>query len=784
MTRPHLAWRAIAALTVLVSTVAGLSSVACFGASANFSNSSDGVGPDDAVPEITDVRVGFAGLYKLGCWTPVRVTLNALPSGWDGRVSLDLPDGDGLATRYSSGPLQQVSDAVQRPSSPTSYRAAAAPIASSGPSHTVQMSAKFGRARDDLVVTLTDDGQMVASRRFPTVEGAGTESVVRNKTSTRNSTTGTIKPALPSTDELFVVLGGAVGLDEMIRPTGGEQRHRIHVAHLENDESLPTDWYAYDGVRAVILSTSDPAAYRRLERGGLRLTALRSWVEMGGLLVLCVGRQAPQVLADDSALSTLAPGKFQQMVTLRTTKVLEEYCNTTRPIRVRGRSGQIEIPQLVDARGEVEVFAGARPDDRPLVVRTGYGFGQIVFAGLDLDRPPLDEWQGRSDLLRRLLQRPSRKEELETVPTAASFNTQGYDELSGQLRAALDRFPSVRVVPFAVVVTLAVLYIALIGPGDYFFLKKAVGRMEWTWLTFTVLLIGSAAGAYLLAVDSKGDLRHTHQVELIDVDTASGLVRGTAWCNLFTPDTRTYDLVFAPALPRGAETTEPRVRLSWMGVPGRGLGGMRSVADQPLFARPYRFSPALDRLTGVPIAQWSAKSFIATWTTQASAGVSAELTEKSDRMLVGTLTNRWNARLNDCLLLYDRWLYKIPSLAAGEQVAVDDSLRPTTVRSGLARGVYDQASRDTQYILQPILFHKALGGQKHTRLGNEYLSSYDLSELLRLHRAVLVARLDAAGEAAQSGQLLDGDVPLGTPGDPHLVMCRFVLPVAAMNEKH
>ena len=60
----------------------------------------------------------------------------------------------------------------------------------------------------------------------------------------------------------------------------------------------------------------------------------------------------------------------------------------------------------------------------------------------------------------------------------------GYTDLSGQLRSSLDKFTGVKVIPFALVAMMIVGYILLIGPGDYFLLKKVFRRMEWTWFTF------------------------------------------------------------------------------------------------------------------------------------------------------------------------------------------------------------------------------------------------------------------------------------------------------------
>ena len=43
-----------------------------------------------------------------------------------------------------------------------------------------------------------------------------------------------------------------------------------------------------------------------------------------------------------------------------------------------------------------------------------------------------------------------------------------FDQMAGQLRSALDQFTKVRLVPFWVIVVLILVYLVLIGPGDYF----------------------------------------------------------------------------------------------------------------------------------------------------------------------------------------------------------------------------------------------------------------------------------------------------------------------------
>ena len=81
--------------------------------------------------------------------------------------------------------------------------------------------------------------------------------------------------------------------------------------------------------------------------------------------------------------------------------------------------------------------------------------------------------------------------------------------------------------PFWLVAGLIVGYILLIGPGDYFFLRKVVRRMEWTWLTFPLSSWRwCALGPYVLAYRLKGDQIRVNQIDLVDVDAASGRMRG------------------------------------------------------------------------------------------------------------------------------------------------------------------------------------------------------------------------------------------------------------------
>src|SRR5690606_17788698 len=132
---------------------------------------------------------------------------------------------------------------------------------------------------------------------------------------------------------------------------------------------------------------------------------------------------------------------------------------------------RLNVPRLEDVRGRIEAYEGSRATDLPLVVRAAHGLGEVVFVAADLDRPPFLDWAAREQLLLKLLGKPEKSTSSASTDTSA-VGMYGYTDMSGQLRAALEQFEGVKLVPFSLVATLIVLYIVAIGPLDYLLLKR------------------------------------------------------------------------------------------------------------------------------------------------------------------------------------------------------------------------------------------------------------------------------------------------------------------------
>ena len=743
-------------------------------------NARDAQAPPAERPQITGVRVGFAGRYKVGLWTPVEVTLRGGSQPASGELSVTVPDGDGVPSRVATPP--------ERPCRVLPGR-----------DTRVLLYARFGRIDSKLSVQF----QQADSQQ------AGGRTVTRSLSTSDTADRTRFLPAVAAGRRLIVGVGaGPLGLEDAIGLQRQPLEQRTVVARLDDAAELPQQWHGYEGVDTLVLSTSRPEIYSSLTPGCPRIEALDQWVRVGGKLVVCVGSRAGEFLGDEGLLAPLArflPGRLAaetlgaaekvSIFPLRQTGALETYSASPIPIPSRSAGKVPQVPKLTEVA--VDGIIEAQETDLPLVVRTPRGFGQIVFFAGDLDRQPLKGWEGgRPKLLAKLL----------ALPTARAGESDDgdrhFDDLAGQLRSALDQFSKVRLIPFWAVVALIVVYILLIGPGDYFFLRKLNCRMQWTWLTFPLIVITFSVGAYLAARRLKGDRICINQLDLVDVDTQSGLVRGTSWMNIFSPQAKSFDLSLRPGLPDGTVPSDAEVTLSWLGLPGRFLGGMNPQLSNPAFrAEAYDFSPKLDAMRHLPIQIWSTKSLTARWTAHTRGGPTAELAEDG-RSLLGTVTNTLDFPLSNCFLIYGHDAYtletrdKLGTLQPGESTVLDALTRQgelktlltgrklTKLRDShrLVSTRYRQSSVELSYVLRAMMFFEEAGGRRYTRgPGNGYQGFVDLTHLLGTNRAILVAQGPTdPSRQGHGAQLLCKDrnhQPIAPQQDQHVTVYRFVFEV-------
>lgn len=733
---------------------------------------------ENVPPRIVAVRVGFADggragaatYYKQGVWTPVEVVLAAGSERMSGELELIVPDAAGV---------------------PCTYRDPARRRLLLLPGHTVRrvLYARFPELP-------------VLQVAFRTPQGVA---CARQITSDDPDPQVHLPPPLGARTRLLLTLGRSIGIERAYPPTSQTEESEVALVRLAGVDHLPTRWYGLEGVDAVVISTSRPELFRRLHVGDARVRALAKWVQMGGRLVLCAGARAEEVLAPGMPLATFAPGRLLGVIDLAQAAALEAYTGleAPRPIAARGESLRLLVPRFERVRGKVE----AAESDLPLVVRTPWACGEVVFVGVDLDRRPLADWPSRTAVVRRLLEgRPRRY--VDTPATSAAARVLGYEDLAGQLHLALDEFAGVRVVPFWFVALLVLVYIALIGPLDYLLVRYGLRRMEATWITFPLIVVAVSAAAYGVALWLKGAQVRINQADLVDVDLESGVVRGTTWLNVYSPHANPYELSVRPTVFQAADGArpDPPASSSARQQPPRGDGGAASAQQGVLlswttptssrrrqtppalaFAEPYTCLMEEGRLAGLPIPVWSSRALVARWWTETPANpLQVELHEQPDGSLEGRLRNMLpGVTLRECLLASGSWAWLLGDLEPGALAVI----RPEDQRDleGVLRNwrlvrqegkhdryirqgdPYNAESADVPYILQAMLFYQAAGASGFVRLNHNQWSYTDLSRHLDAGRAILIAKL---AEPAAHVESSHGDHQRRT-----WTVWRFILPV-------
>jgi hypothetical protein len=356
------------------------------------------------------------------------------------------------------------------------------------------------------------------------------------------------------------------------------------------------------------------------------------------------------------------------------------------------------------------------------------------------------------------------------------------------LRAALDQFVGVIRVDFSWVASLIVIYILLIGPVDWYVLKR-FQRLHWTWLTFSSLVVGVSALAVLLTLNTSSDRLHINHLDLVDVDVDRGVVRGTTWLHVYSPASQAsrFQLEMHPPFPATAMGNNDQL-FTWQGLPGDGLGGLNTRATESFFTQGYLLRQYDDgrggrtEMTGVPMQVSSSKALMARWCLDVQPSDTGVLSVDSNGLLSGRLINPLDVELNDCQVLYRNWSYPLTGALRSGGTVVFSGLQPRNLQWRLTRRQvvdsrdvstpWEESSLDVLRILEVLMFYQAAGGRKYTGLTHRYQPYLDLSEHLRMDRAILVGRGPGPATTLQR----DGESQEEMT-DRHWTIYRVVFPV-------
>ncbi len=649
-----------------------------------------------------------APMFKAGHWTPILVTIEGKDDLENAELVVKTVDSDDVfnTNAVSLGTVKFTAEA---------------------PSFTTVVYARPGKTDSTISVTLRSKGQDVGQPMEKSLY------------------------ALESNFFLYVTLGARLpgirlpGLDD-------KQFRLSEIAAFDRATELPAKWYGYDTVDLAILTTgNDEFTSGWLnDSNGARREALLEWLRRGGQLVLCVGKNET-LLKNRPDLAEFLPVEFEGTATPEKVQVPWGTV-VSEPLSDPQNKTALTIAKMKPKAGRgVRTLVTAKDGNvsYPFVVQSSYGLGRLTILATDPELPPFNRWKSQGVFWERLLREsgPSYVElKAANQGTIAGITDSTNDDSARQLqRHVLENFDGVPVISFGWVALFIFVYILIVGPLDYLFLKKVVKRLELTWVTFPLVVLTVSAAAYFTASELKGRVQKINKVDLIDFDLRTKTVQGTTWFSIFSPRVQNYTVSLEPAEGWGMtrEQISPPL-VTWL--------GRADAKRQSLFRRSYEYDPN-GGLRRVPIQVWSTKGFQGSWYHPMDAAkppIVADL-QSAGGDITGSIVSNLPVTLESVELFYKGNVYNLDKLLPGaankkqvtatNKTSFTDRLGPLYVGPAASlppampfgRGsTYDPKSppvlAPARKTIESILFHEAIERKGPTRTTrNAMLREFDQS---------------------------------------------------------
>jgi hypothetical protein len=424
--------------------------------------------------------------------------------------------------------------------------------------------------------------------------------------------------------------------DDGVVPSGlGAVRrggHPVAVAQL-TPADLPTDPLGLQALDALVIRQASSDRLTPDQR-----TALRSWIEHGGQLIVAGG---PGWRRSMDGLDDLLPIQGLWSRQVRHLRAFSRYAGVTPP-------DEAALVTLGSPIEDARVLLAQ--EGIPLLVERWIGLGRVTYVGPDPGLEPFRSWPAAESLWQRVLVggRPG-------LPTF-DVTTSGWVPM----RAALSEMLDLGLPATSWVVLFLLGYVAVVGPGQYLLLRR-LDRREWAWLGFPLLALGSAGLLFVGAAWLRGPDVRLAALSIVRLSGETRTAPIETYVGLVAPTRGSYSLAFADGLvPRPVSDGGSGAPAPMTIVPGVG-GGPTTLPDLRLEGRVPR-TVQLRSLVATP------------------APVSSELKTSNGR-LEGTIRNAGRDRLEDVIVVAAGEAIGLGDLGPGESRPVSLSL-PTNRAAG------------------------------------------------------------------------------------------------------
>lgn len=424
---------------------------------------------------------------------------------------------------------------------------------------------------------------------------------------------------------------------------------------------FPDNPIALEGLDALYLSSEAALELKVPQRD-----ALLTWLNAGGHLVVSV-----EQLSDVSGdwLSSLLPceltgtkmikpnSAFQKWLQLGVAKAASAEL-TNAPAKTSFKNKNISNvnpfselnPDERFEQKEMLVFTGKLRDgavlisseETPLMVTTQRGRGHLTLLNFSAEREPFLSWKNRAWFWSKLADVPA------NLYQSSDYNSYGGSSIDGVFGAMIDS-KQVRKLPFAWLLFLLVLYLAVIGPLDRFWLKK-INRQMLTWLTFPAYVVGFSALIYFIGFKLRAGDSEFNELHVVDIfpHNDKAVLRGRTYASIYSPSNARYTLV--------GEQSFSALR----GEFNYSYGGADDGSDAVILQDGNNFSAQ------IPVPVWTSRLCVSDWLQPSDLPLKVAVRSEGDGWSLA-VENLLDHKLSEARVVIDRRVYFVGDLSAKQQ---------------------------------------------------------------------------------------------------------------------
>jgi hypothetical protein len=404
--------------------------------------------------------------------------------------------------------------------------------------------------------------------------------------------------------------------------------------------------------RVEAWSAIDRLVWQDVDAGRLsteQLSALQTWVTAGGRLIIVGG-----------STGTTGLGAFPpELLPFRPATTLDV---DPADLAVLLGSLPADATSLPAVAGTLErgTVLG-RSGDHVFAAQASVGQGMVTIMGIDPATPWLAETDAASSLWRRLL-----------PPSYSGVLNPLVLQDDATVVSALSNLPTAALPDLGTLLVLLVVYVALIGPLNYFVLRR-LDRRELAWITMPALVLVFAVAAYGIGVGLRGTDVIVNELGIVRGAAGSDRGVGQYYVGVFSPARGTYDV----AVAQGALLTQP----NYLAQQGQSPVPLDVLIGDP------------SRLRGFQVGFGVLRAFRAEAATSVPR-VEATLTYRYGR-LVGTVANRSDVPLESVAVVFGGGVANLGALTPGQSTSVDlDVAQPSAFGTQLSERLFGPYGSD------------------------------------------------------------------------------------------